>query len=140
MAMPNRRFEIKKQFYQQSESVSIFIQGETIVNRKFLCKKHYSWVSTQSMECVTGFQPFTDDGFMFARITVRLQTTGLCRLRRVTSVKLVPQYREPGNWNQSRYRTRLLVGEGTDNSFINIGFMNWGLSGNGRWGPIKNRR
>lgn len=98
-------------------------------------KNLIQWASTQSMESVTGFQPYAMTDFMFCKNYGKIPNNRLVTLRRYP-FPIGDLIRAPGNLNPIPIAQAVTwFGEGTDNVLSNIGFMNWGL----RWemvGPI----
>lgn len=127
--MANARIEDSeklKKFYQHQASVYSSRNNSSIANPT--AKNIIQWSSTQSMESVTGFQPYAMTDFMFCKNYGKIPNNRLVTLRRYP-FPIDDAIREPGNLNPIPIAQAVTwFGEGTENSLSNIGFMNWGLS------------
>lgn len=87
------------------------------------------WSSEQSMESVTGFQPYAMSDFMFCMNYGKIPNNRLITIRRYP-FPIDDLLRAPGDRNPIPIAQAVTwFGEGTDNILSNIGVMNWGL----RW-------
>lgn len=87
------------------------------------------WSKNQSMESVTGFQPYAMTDFMFCKNYGKIPNNRLITLRRYP-FPIDDLLRVPGKKNPIPIAQAVTwFGEGTDNVLSNIGVMNWGL----RW-------
>lgn len=87
------------------------------------------WASTQSMQSVTGFQPYSMTDFMFCKHYGKIPNNRLITLRRYP-FPISDALREPGRKNPIPIAQAVTwFGEGTGNILSSIGVMNWGL----RW-------
>jgi len=87
------------------------------------------WSKTQSMDSVTGFQPYAMTDFMFCKNYGKIPNNRLITLRRypfpIDDLLRAPRKKNPFPIAQAV----TWFGEGTDNVLSNIGVMNWGM----RW-------
>jgi hypothetical protein len=87
------------------------------------------WASTQSMDSVTGFQPYAMTDFMFCKNYGLIPNNRLITIRRYP-FPIDDLLRTPGEKNPIPIAQAVTwFGEGTENVLSNIGVMNWGL----RW-------
>jgi hypothetical protein len=87
------------------------------------------WAKTQSIDSVTGFQPYAMTDFMFCKNYGIIPNNRLITLRRYP-FPIDDMLRAPGERNPIPIAQAVTwFGDGTENSLSNIGIMNWGL----RW-------
>lgn len=90
------------------------------------------WAQTQSMQSVTGFQPYAMTDFMFCKNYGKIPNNRLITLRRYP-FPIDDAIREEGKKNPFPIAQAVTwFGEGTKNKLSEIGVMNWGL----RWKSI----
>lgn len=87
------------------------------------------WAREQSIDSVTGFQPYAMTDFMFCKNYGIIPNNRLVTLRRYP-FPIDDMLRAPGERNPIPIAQAVTwFGEGTENQLANIGIMNWGL----RW-------
>lgn len=116
--------------YRQSAETYRIRNESTIANPT--ARNILNWASTQSMDSVTGFQPYAMTDFIFCKNYGKIPNNRLITLRRYP-FPIDDMLRVPGKRNPIPIAQAVTwFGEGSENSLANIGVMNWGL----RWEPL----
>ena len=116
-----------RDLYKRSASNYSIMNASSLANPT--ASNIIKWASTQSMESVTGFQPYAMTDFMFCKNYGKIPNNRLITLRRYP-FPMEDLLRAPGNKNPIPIAQAVTwFGEGTDNLLSNMGYMNWGL----RW-------
>lgn len=117
-------YKRRANFYEANNSIAI---------ANPTARKIIDWGSTQSMNSVTGFQPYALSDFMFCKNYGKIPNNRLITLRRYP-FPIEDILRRDNNKNPIPIAQAVTwFGEGTDNVLSTIGNLNWGL----RWETLQ---